>query len=140
MWEYGSYSRESYSSVFLRKLYLLSFYIRKSFKILRYEGIRAYWRGFLANAFVMIPGFGFFTSSMSLLRQNLVSVLSDMIYNFVHISKVPRFVVLLFSLPETLFLRENVWSHNRQLNNMRRKFVLEMIVIKNRFPQSVLRN
>lgn len=38
----------------------LSYYIKKSYKIIRHEGIRAYFRGFLCNAVVMIPGFGLF--------------------------------------------------------------------------------
>jgi len=38
----------------------LTFYIKHSYKILRYEGIRAYFRGFLCNLVVMVPGFGLF--------------------------------------------------------------------------------
>jgi len=38
----------------------LSYYIKTSYQILRFEGIRAYFRGFLCNLVVMVPGFGLF--------------------------------------------------------------------------------
>lgn len=48
----------------------LGFYIKQSHKIIRHEGIRAYFRGFLCNLYVMVPGFGLFYWAYEPLKTN----------------------------------------------------------------------
>lgn len=48
----------------------LTFYIKHSYKIIRHEGIRAYFRGFLCNLVVMCPGFGLFYLAYEPLKTN----------------------------------------------------------------------